>query len=88
MLGIFGRAKAGQKLDNKKWSEEAIMRTPLHDLLHNIVEGPETIPSNAFITITQRLIEIIYEDETISDEDRERARGVVNHVINTQSLKS
>jgi hypothetical protein len=81
VFGLFERAKTGPKMDAAKWSHEALIHTSLHDLLAYISAAPKTVPANALVSITQRLIEIIYEDETISDEERERAKRTVSSVI-------
>ena len=61
---------------------DVLMQTSLHDLFNKLITLPhESIPAAALIHATERLIDIIFQNENISDEDRDRAKKVLSTVI-------
>jgi len=70
VFGLFGKAKRGRlNLKNR----EAVSGASPQQILDALENVKESLPSSAMVDVTRRCIDIIYEDESATQEDRLRA---------------
>jgi hypothetical protein len=78
VFGLFGKAKpAGLDLKNR----EAVNRASPQQILDAFQNVKESLPSRAMVDVTRRCIDIIYEDQSATQEDRRFASVILEHVV-------
>ena len=78
VFGLFGKAKPlGLDLKNR----EAVSRASAQQIVHAFQNVEDSLPSRAMSDVARRCIDIIYMDESATQEDRRFASVILEQVV-------
>jgi hypothetical protein len=81
MFGFFGRKTGIQKYDLSKWKEGALDSATFRELLAALQARPPSVAANTMVDLTKRIIEIVYQDGSLAEEERDQARRLADAII-------